>query len=89
MSNTPGGQADKSALHKTVGLSLIFGVAVLWVISSFITEKLEKSHKSEGKAEAYISPFYLTYFATSLFTIYLPIVHIKNAICGKSEKDDR
>ena len=84
MSNAPGQQlqAYKSASSRSLGIFLLFCVAVIWVVSSFIAAKLEKS---DGQAGDPISPFYLTYIGTSLFIIYLPMVYIKNCVCGQSE----
>lgn len=48
------------------------GTAVIWVVSSFLSESLV-SAKTSGKA--LVSPFLLTYLGTTLFTIYLPIIY--------------
>ena len=56
-----------------LGLGFIFAVAFIWIITSFITGSLVTSTDTHAAA---IHPFLLTYLATSLFTLYLPLIHL-------------
>lgn len=65
------------AVHgKALGLLLIAATAVIWVASSFISEALV-SNKGDTKRAWHVPPFILTYLSTSLFTMFLPGVHLK------------
>lgn len=46
----------------------------IWVVSSFISQSLV-SDSADGTHKPKVPPFLLTYMATSLFTLYLPLVH--------------
>lgn len=61
--------------QKVVGLCLIFATAVIWIAASFVSEYLLGNSRS-GQ-QWHIHPFLLTYLATSLFTFYLPIAHLR------------
>jgi hypothetical protein len=68
-----GASGPAAASRRSLGLALIFITALIWVVSSFLSGSLVAF--SEGKA-ATVHPFLLTYLATSLFTLYLPYLHI-------------
>jgi hypothetical protein len=57
---------------------LIFLTAVIWVAASFISQLLVNTE--EGKPSYNVSPFLLTYLSTSIFTIFLPLVQLKNLL---------
>ncbi len=58
------------------GLTLIFVTAVIWVAASFISEALV-SNKADEQHAWHVPPFVLTYLATSLFMLFLPMVYMK------------
>ncbi len=58
---------------KALGLCLIFATAGIWIVTSFISGSLVSSTDSHAAA---VHPFLLTYLATSLFTLYLPLIHL-------------
>lgn len=61
--------------QRATGFLLIFAVALIWSLSSFISKSLVvHKHKEDG---ATVPPFVLTYLATSLFIVYLPFVYIR------------
>lgn len=68
----------RSTNSKLLGYGLLFATAVIWIASSFISESLVSTSESTGQAQ--VPPFLLTYLATTLFTLYLPLVHIKSWI---------
>lgn len=61
--------------NRSLGLALVFVTAVIWVASSFITESLVT--ETPGSSREKLPPFLLTYLATSLFTLYLPFIHLR------------
>ena len=67
------GASKLLANRKTLGLFLIFLTAAIWIVTSFISGSLVSSTDSHAAA---VHPFLLTYLATSLFSIYLPLIHI-------------
>jgi len=60
---------------RLIGLSFLFLTATIWVITSFISSSLVSSKSGHA---AQVHPFLLTYLATSLFTLYLPFVHVRD-----------
>jgi hypothetical protein len=71
----PAGKAQM--LRKALGLTLVVATAVVWVVASFVSEALVAPAASGARPA--IPPFILTYLATSLFVVYLPVVHAKDA----------
>ncbi|KAG1661194.1 hypothetical protein FOA52_006000 [Chlamydomonas sp. UWO 241] len=67
--------ADHAAARRSLGLTLVFATAAIWIVSSFLSASLVSSH-DEHKAA--VHPFLLTYLATSLFTLYLPLLWLKD-----------
>jgi hypothetical protein len=63
---------------RALGLVLIFLTAIIWVAASFISQLLVNTE--EGKPSYNVSPFLLTYLSTSIFTIFLPLVQLKNLL---------
>lgn len=63
---------------RALGLVLIFLTAIIWVAASFISQLLVNTE--EGKPSYNVSPFLLTYLSTSVFTIFLPLVQLKNVL---------
>jgi hypothetical protein len=60
--------------RKYAGLMLIFLTAAIWIVTSYISGSLVSS---DGEHAAAVHPFLLTYLATSLFTLYLPLIHLQ------------
>lgn len=71
-----GAPVSSQVLRKAFGVFLLLCTALIWVAASFISEKLV-SNKGGSDASEEVPPFLLTYLATTLFTIYLPIVHFR------------
>ncbi|WIA11011.1 hypothetical protein OEZ85_011165 [Tetradesmus obliquus] len=63
---------------RALGLVLIFLTAIIWVAASFISQLLVNTE--EGKPSYNVSPFLLTYLSTSIFTVFLPLVQLKNLL---------
>jgi hypothetical protein len=61
-------------LKRAIGLTFILFTAVIWIVTSFISESLVAA---SGTHRAAVPPFLLTYLATTLFTLYIPLIHIK------------
>lgn len=61
--------------RKTLGLICLLTTSVIWVISSFISSYLVKEDGANKSAK--ISPLLLTYLATSLFSVYLPLIALR------------
>jgi hypothetical protein len=64
--------------RRALGLILIFVTAVIWVAASFLSSALVSSKPTASALHA--PPFLLTYLATSVFTLFLPLVHGKRFI---------
>ena len=64
-----------------LGHTFIVVVSAIWVVTSYISGALvgPDSHGS-----SVIHPFLLTWLATSLFTLYLPVMHCSRLIQGNS-----
>lgn len=62
--------------RRALGLILIFVTAIIWVAASFLSSLLVSS-KPGGSQSMHVPPLLLTYLATSVFTFFLPIVHVK------------
>lgn len=61
---------------KTVfGVCLIVCVALIWTFSSYLVKTIQLQFRG---------PFFLTYFANSLFALYLPLLLIKRKFCYSS-----
>lgn len=60
--------------RRALGLVLIFATAVIWVAASFLSSYLVTSRPGAAGA-LHAPPFLLTYLATSVFTLFLPLVH--------------
>lgn len=60
------------AARHSLGLVLIFSTAAIWIVASFLSSSLVSG------SDATVHPFLLTYLATSLFTLYLPILKLKS-----------
>lgn len=68
--------AVQSAVQRrTLGLALLLLTAAIWIAASFISEALVTP--SDSKQQATVHLFLLTYLATSLFTIYLPLLALR------------
>lgn len=59
--------------QRALGLVLIFATAVIWVAASFISAALVSTRP--GASPVHAPPLLLTYLATSVFTLFLPLVH--------------
>ncbi len=59
--------------RRALGLLLIFATAAIWIVTSFISGSLVSS---DDQHKASVHPFLLTYLATSLFTLYIPLLHL-------------
>jgi len=68
---------QKKERRRLTGLSLIFATAIIWVVSSFISQYLVQPGADHKQA---VPPFLLTYLATSLFTLYLPFVYGRQVV---------
>ncbi|KAL6753585.1 hypothetical protein V8C86DRAFT_450771 [Haematococcus lacustris] len=55
-----------------LGIFLIFCTASIWIAGSFLAQHLMAD--GDGKRDA-VPPFLLTYLATAIFTLYIPLVH--------------
>jgi len=64
--------------HRALGLILIFVTAVIWVAASFLSSLLVST--KPGASPLHAPPFLLTYLATSVFTVFLPLVHGKRLV---------
>ena len=62
--------------QRALGLVLIFVTAVIWVAASFLSSMLVTTRPGAAGA-LHAPPFLLTYLATSVFTVFLPLVHGK------------
>ncbi len=69
-----GTSAKVQAARHTLGLGLIFITAAIWIVSSFLSGSLVSSSDTKDAA---VHPFLLTYLATSLFTLYLPLLQLR------------
>eukprot|EP00199_Chlamydomonas_sp_CCMP681_P000958 CAMPEP_0119103646 /NCGR_PEP_ID=MMETSP1180-20130426/2047_1 /TAXON_ID=3052 ORGANISM="Chlamydomonas cf sp, Strain CCMP681" /NCGR_SAMPLE_ID=MMETSP1180 /ASSEMBLY_ACC=CAM_ASM_000741 /LENGTH=527 /DNA_ID=CAMNT_0007088205 /DNA_START=60 /DNA_END=1643 /DNA_ORIENTATION=+ len=67
----------KRLSKQTVGLILIFATAIIWIISSFLSESLVSA---SGTDPPKVPAILLTYLATSLFCLYLPFVAIQSSV---------
>jgi drug/metabolite transporter (DMT)-like permease len=66
--------APPTSAQRASGFLLIFLVALIWSLSSFLSKSLVEHKREEDAA---VPPFVLTYLATSLFIIYLPFVYLR------------
>jgi solute carrier family 35 protein F5 len=69
-------------LHgRALGLALIFLTAGIWVASSFVSELLvsakARDQGDDAKTKRHVPPLVLTYLATSLFSVFLPLVRAR------------
>lgn len=60
--------------RRSLGLVLIFATAGIWIVTSIVSASLVTPGSSGTAA---VHPFLLTYLATSLFTLYLPLLHFQ------------
>lgn len=63
-------------LRKAFGIVLLLATALIWVAASFISERLV-SGSGAADAKSQVPPFFLTYLATTLFTLYIPLTYAK------------
>lgn len=63
---------------RALGLILIFVTAVIWVAASFLSSALVSSRP--GASPLHAPPLLLTYLATSVFTLFLPLVHARRLV---------
>ena len=68
-------QAGGGLSNKVLGLWLLLSTAVIWTVSSFLSNSLVSSSTATGQAK--VPPFLLTYLATTLFTLYLPLIQLR------------
>ena len=54
-----------------LGVALILLVVAIWVLSGELIQGIERSG---------VGPFFLTYFSTTLFTVYLPLLACRGAL---------
>lgn len=72
----------RPGLHgRALGLALIFLTAGIWVASSFVSELLvsakARDQGDDAKQKRHVPPLVLTYLATSLFSVFLPLVRAR------------
>lgn len=66
-----------------LGHFFVVVVSAVWICTSYISSFLVGGGDSHGV----IHPFLLTWLATSLFTLYLPIMQISNLMLGSKSKN--
>jgi hypothetical protein len=57
--------------RRGLGLVLILSTALIWVVASFISELLVST--KPGQRSFHVPPLLLTYLATAVFMMFLPI----------------
>lgn len=75
--NAAANSAAASKSRKALGLTLVILTALIWVVSSFISEALVSR---SAQSTVHVPPFFLTYLATTLFTIYIPLFYGRAAV---------
>lgn len=73
-SGGPAAPGAKMQAKQALGMAMLLGTAVIWVVSSFISNALVSDHDDQKAA---VPPFLLTFLATCMFTLYLPALQAK------------
>jgi hypothetical protein len=66
------------------GLAFILATSAIWIITSFLSASLVTPSEAEAKAQ--VHPFLLTYLATSLFTLYIPLTEMGAYLEARSRR---
>lgn len=69
---------DMQMRSKLLGCAFLGCTALAWVAASFLAQYLVAGEQPS------LHPFLLTYICTSMFTLYLPVIHIKGWLGAKS-----